>query len=350
MSKNKFHCKDMFVALDSANASKDVKNLVKIFGWDENLVEIFNKLKHSNKFWITQEEYNQFDDFLAMQDDLYADLEQYLESHYLLDKKRNFWDISKNLYLTLLIMLDQARIIWILQSQTQMTFENKTYEFQKFHQEPVEFLAQKNEQKIFQWLRTRKYFLFDGEKEILKTSEKIFFAEHSTLEQFGTLLETQDNFLLIHNQKTLKISKNSEFVVTRTGGLFIIDQEHNIFYNFDIIHSQCTQQSFTGTSIIQTFKSLNISLLEDSSIPIEWEWTIANVKLYDYEKNQILLQYLHPQFFKLEKKKFYAISYDLKAFHIYDWSKIISYNQRELDELRLVPEFFRQFRTTKKEA
>jgi len=31
-----------------------------------------------------------------------------------------------------------------------MTFENKTYEFQKFHQEPVEFLAQKNEQKIFQ--------------------------------------------------------------------------------------------------------------------------------------------------------------------------------------------------------
>jgi len=72
--------------------------------------------------------------------------------------------------------------------------------------------------------------------------------------------------------------------------------------------------------------------------------------LYDYEKNQVLLQYLHPQFFKLEKKKFYAISYDLKAFHMYDGDKIISYNQRELDELRLVPEFFRQFRTTKKEA
>jgi hypothetical protein len=121
-----------------------------------------------------------------------------------------------------------------------------------------------------------------------------------------------------------------------------------------VIHSQCTQQSFTGTSIVQTFKSLSISLLEDCSVAVNSKdslnWSTANVKLYNYEKNKSLLQYLHPQFFKLENKKFYAVSYDLKAFYIYDGENLTTYNKTELEELRIIPEFFYQFLQTKKEA
>jgi hypothetical protein len=51
------------------------------------------------------------DDFLALQDNLCIELQKYLESHYSLDKKKNFDDISQNLVIALRVMLDQARII-----------------------------------------------------------------------------------------------------------------------------------------------------------------------------------------------------------------------------------------------
>lgn len=355
MWKNKtqtpvFHCKDMFAALGSTNASKDVKNLVKIFGWDEVLVEIFNKLKNSNKIWITQEEYNLFDDFLALQDNLESELQVYLENHYSLEKKRNFEDISKNLLVSLRVMLDQARIIWILQSQQYLQIDQKKYEFEEFHQEPCELLFQKENKKILRWLRTRKYYLFDGEQETFKSSEKIIFWEHSTFEHFWTLLLSESYYILIHNKRIIKISRESEFIVTDTWWLFVIDNKDHVFHHFDTLHSQYTQNSFTGTSIIQTFKSLNIALLEDSSFSINNQWTTANVKLYNYSKDKIVLQYLHPKLFKLDNKKFYSVSYDLQAFYIYDGENLTTYNKAELEELRFIPEFFYQFLQTKKEA